>query len=111
MAKSFAVVFFVFTIFLFSCTASKESYTPLKKYDRQTLQADYLILKNILQHKHPSVYWYTSKDSMDMYFAKYYEAIRDSMTEQAFAWQVLAPLVDKIKCGHTSVGMSKNFQN
>lgn len=46
-----------------------------------------------------------------MYFAKYYDAIQDSMTEQQFAWRILAPLVDKIKCGHTSVGASKSYVN
>ncbi len=46
---------------------------------------------------------------MDSYFLKYYEAIRDSMTEQQFVWHILSPLVDKIHCGHTSVSMSKSF--
>ena len=47
---------------------------------------------------------------MDGYFLKYYEAIADSMTEQQFTWQVLAPLVDKIHCGHSSVGSSKAYR-
>ena len=46
---------------------------------------------------------------MDYYFSKYYYAIADSMTEQQFTWHILAPLVDKIHCGHTSVGMSKAY--
>ncbi len=109
MAKNFAAILFVTALFLFSCTASRESYSPLKKYDQHSLQEDYRLLKDILEKKHPSLYWYTDKDSMDMYFTKYYNAIRDSMNEQQFAWHILAPLVDKIKCGHTSVSMSKNF--
>ncbi len=31
------------------------------------------------------------------------------MTEQQFAWHILAPLVDKIHCGHTTVAMSKAY--
>lgn len=31
------------------------------------------------------------------------------MTEQQFAWRVVAPLVDKIHCGHTSVSFSKQY--
>ena len=73
------------------------------------MQKDYVLLKNILEKKHPSLYWYTTKDSMDIYFDKYYEAISDSMTELQFAWKVLAPLIDKIHCGHTSVSMSKAY--
>lgn len=109
MAKIFFAFFFTLSFLLFSCTASRKNYSPLKKYDQHTLQQDYLLLKNILEKKHPSLYWYTSKDSMDMYFTKYYNAIADSMTEQQFAWHILAPLIDKIKCGHTSVGLSKEY--
>jgi hypothetical protein len=46
---------------------------------------------------------------MDMYFDRYYSSIKDSMTEQQFGWQVIAPLTDKIHCGHTSFSRSKEF--
>jgi C-terminal processing protease CtpA/Prc len=96
-------------LLLFSCAASKKNYSPTKKFGKDKLQQDYLLLRNILEKKHPSLYWYTSKDSIDMYFDKYYAAIEDSMTEQRFGWRILAPLVDKIHCGHTSFGMSKAY--
>lgn len=73
------------------------------------MQQDYTLLRDILEKKHPSLYWYTGKDSMDYFFDKYYAAIEDSMTEQRFGWKILAPLVDKIHCGHTSFGMSKAY--
>ena len=110
MSKLFIFIFFSTGCFLFSCSVSN-TYSPLKKYPQQTLQEDYRILKNILEEKHPSLYWYTSKDSMDYYFLKYYQEINDSMTELQFAWKILSPLVDKIHCGHTSVGMSKDYVN
>lgn len=91
-----------------SCSVSN-NYSPAHKYPQQQLQQDYTILKHILQKKHPGLYWYTSKDSMDIYFDMYYRAIKDSMTETQFCWQVLAPLTDKIHCGHTSVGSSKAY--
>ena len=109
MAKSFAAIFFTLISFLFSCTATRKNYSPSKKYDQQTLRQDYMLLKNILEKKHPSLYWYTSKDSMDMYFERYYQVIADSMTEQQFAWHVIAPLLNKIHCGHTSVSMSRDY--
>ena len=108
MNKSFISLFLILNCIFFSCTVSK-NYSPAKKYPQQKLQEDYLVLKNILEEKHPSLYWYTSKDSMDYYFSKYYYAISDSMTELQFAWQVLNPLINKIHCGHTSVGMSKAY--
>ena len=109
MNKMPAAVFIVCCCLLLSCAAGKKNYSPFKKYPAQTLQKDYCLLKNILQQKHPSIYWYTPKDSMDMYFEKYYNSIADSMTEQQFAWYILAPLVDKLRCGHTSVSMSKAY--
>ena len=96
-------------LLLSSCAATYKNYSPNKKYPKQILQQDYSLLRNILEKKHPSLYWYTSKDSMDMYFNQYYNAIEDSMTEQRFGWKVLAPLTHQLHCGHTSFGMSKAF--
>lgn len=101
--------FIVLVLFLASCVSSQKNYTPYKKYTKQDLQNDYTLLRNILEKKHPSLYWYTSKDSMDYFFNYYYSAIEDSMTEQQFGWKILAPLTDKIHCGHTSFGMSKAY--
>ncbi len=95
-------------LLLASCATTK-NYSPNNKFGKAELQEDFTLLKNILESKHPSLYWYTPKDSMDMYFSRYYEAIGDSMTEQQFGWKILAPLTDKIHCGHTSFGMSKAY--
>ena len=94
---------------LYSCATSNKNYNPDKKFSRQQLQQDYTLLKNILEKKHPALYWYTSKDSMNFYFDSLQNAIADSMTELQFGWQVLAPLTQKIHCGHTSFGMSKQW--
>lgn len=102
-------LFFIVSWLLCSCTASYKNYDPAKKYSRTELQEDYVLLRNILEKKHPSLYWYTSKDSMDMYFDRYARSISDSMTELQFGWKVIAPLIDKIHCGHTSFGMSKGY--
>ena len=103
------IFFFLLLVLLYSCAATKHNYQPWKKYPRKELQEDYSLLRNILEKKHPSLYWYTSKDSMDGFFEKYYGAIEDSMTEQQFGWKILAPLTEKIHCGHTSFSMSKSY--
>lgn len=94
--------------FLVSCSVSK-NYNPNTKYPREVLQEDFTLLRNILEAKHPSLYWYTSKDSMDQYFERGYQAITDSMTELQFGWHILAPLTTAIRCGHTGFGMSKGW--
>lgn len=104
-----AILLALVSLLLFSCAGTK-NYSPAKKYPQKMLQEDYSLLRNILEKKHPSLYWYTPRDSMNFYFDTYYAAINDSMTEQQFTWHVLAPLVDKINCGHTSVGSSKGYR-
>jgi hypothetical protein len=94
---------------LYSCAVSNKNYNPDKKFSRAQLQSDYSLLRNILEKKHPSLYWYTPKDSMNFYFDSLYNAIPDSMTELQFGWNILAPLTQKIHCGHTSFGMSKHW--
>ena len=101
---------FILIGLLASCAASK-NYNPDKKYPRQQLQQDYTLLRNILEQKHPSLYWYTPKDSMNFYFDSLYNNITDSMTELQFGWRILAPLTQKIHCGHTTFGMSKDWGN
>ncbi len=109
MNKVCHLLLIAITILFYSCATTIKNYSPNKKYPKQQLQQDFTLLKNILEKKHPSLYWYTSRDSMDMYFAKYFTAIEDSMTEQQFGWKIIAPLTEKIHCGHTSFGMSKGY--
>jgi Peptidase family S41 len=108
MNRLYSIVILILPILLYSCAATKK-YDPQKKFPAEQLKSDYSILRNILEQKHPSLYWYTPKDSMDMFFDKYYNAIADSMTEQQFGWKIIAPLTDKIRCGHTSFGRSKAY--
>src|SRR6266581_5901625 len=95
---------------LISCSVTK-NYNPDKEYPKQELQNDYTLLRDILEKKHPSLYWYTPKDSMDHYFDEGFKSIGDSMTELQFGWKVLAPLTNKIHCGHTSFSMSKGWDH
>ena len=94
---------------LLGCSVSK-NYNPDKKYTKERLQGDFNLLRTILEQKHPSLYWYTSKDSMDYYFNAGYNKITDSLTELKFGWEVIAPLLNKIHCGHTSFSLSKNWE-
>jgi Peptidase family S41 len=108
--KRFTGFYLLLILVLFcSCATSKKNYNPAKKYAPSELQSDFNLLRTILEKKHPAIYWYTPKEKMDEYFDKYYAVIKDSMTEQQFAWLAVAPAIDKIHCGHTSVSMSKRY--
>jgi hypothetical protein len=104
------IIIIISCISFISCSVGNNVYSPTNKISRDFLQEDFRLLQQILEKKHPSLYWYTSKDSMDFFFKKYYQAISDSMTEQQFTWRVLAPMVSKIHCGHTSVGSSRKYR-
>ncbi len=99
--------FFIIPLF-FSCSVSR-NYNPNKKYSPEELRQDYSLLRNIVEKKHPSLYWYTPKDTMDYFFDAGCKAISDSMTEFQFGWNILAPLTSTIHCGHTSFSMSKGW--
>jgi C-terminal processing protease CtpA/Prc len=107
--KSIHLLYCIVVLFLFSCASSFKNYKPNKKFAKADLQHDFILLKNILQQKHPALYWYTPKQKMDYYFDSLYNNIADSMTELQYGWQVIAPLTQKIHCGHTSFSMSNNW--
>lgn len=94
---------------LASCAVSNNAYNPNRQFSRQALEQDYTLLRQVLEKKHPALYWYTPKDSMHYYFDSLYNNIADSMTELQFGWEVVAPLLQKIRCGHTSFGMSDHW--
>ncbi len=90
-----------------SCTASR--YSPSKKYSPQQLQEDFSVFRGSLEESHPSLYWYTPKDSMDFYFEVGKSKLKDSLTEGQFR-NVLSYVIAKLRCGHTTVRPSKAAQ-
>lgn len=79
-----------------------------KQFSKEALQDDFMLLKTALEEAHPATYWYTPKDSMDLYFARTYLQISENMTEQEF-YRLLMPLLAKVQCGHTYAELSKSF--
>lgn len=103
------VILFGCIIFLAGCSSIKNtSYNPAAKLPPEKLKEDFTILKKVLEANHPSLYWYTPKDSIDAYFSETMGMINDSLTELQFKNKV-AWFITKIRCGHTSVRPSKAF--
>jgi hypothetical protein len=90
------------------CGSGRSSFSPNKKYSPQQLQKDYSIYREVLEEAHPGLYWYTSKDSINYYFDRGGEKLKDSMTEPEFR-KVLTYVTSKVDCGHTSVRNSKAY--
>jgi hypothetical protein len=107
-----AVRCFLFCILLIAsaCSTSHNStYSPMNKLPVTALQEDVELLQKILEANHPSLYWYTPKDSMDLYFKWTKASITDSMNEIAFKNR-LALLISNIHCGHTTVRFSDQYR-
>ncbi|MCE3282838.1 MAG: peptidase family [Chitinophagaceae bacterium] len=101
-----AIACFVFA----SCRTASIQHDVSKKYSASELLEDVTVLRNTLEANHPSLYWYTPKDSMDHYFNSIAGSITDSMTEAEFRNKV-SWVVSKIRCGHTSVRYSRRYTN
>src|SRR5882724_529865 len=97
-----------FSCLCFSCRTTRETFNPERKYSPGQLNKDYQLFRNILEELHPSLYWYTSRDSMDHYFDEGALRLTDSMTEPQFR-TVLSYTVSKVGCGHTSIRYSKPY--
>ena len=67
-----------------SCSVSKSSLSPARKYSRAQLEKDYTLYQTILETHHPSLYWYTPADSMNYFFEEGRRQLRDSMNEPEF---------------------------
>lgn len=103
--KNPIIAFFILLI-LSSCAVSKNNYNPNKKFSPEQLQKDYELFRDILEESHPSLYWYTPKDSVDYYFEVGASRLKDSLPEYKFR-NVLSYVLAQIHCGHTSVRASK----
>ena len=108
MKKLRNLLYWILPLLSFACSTSKEVYSPSKKYPVAALQEDYQLFRNILEESHPGIYWYTPKDSMDYFFDRGLEQIKDSMTETHFR-NILTYVITKINCGHTVVAPSKQY--
>jgi len=108
MSRNLLFVAVVTSVLLMSCSTSKKSFDPNRKYSAVALRQDYSLFRNILEKYHPSLYWFTPKDSIDYYFERGWQKLNDSLTENQFRY-ILQDVTTKIRCGHTSVRSSRKY--
>jgi len=95
-------------IFSGCMSARMAAYRPEQTYPVAVLKKDFSLLWKVLKADHPSLYWYTSPDSIRYYFSKTDSSITHPMTELEFR-NLLAATVAHIRCGHTGVRSSKMY--
>src|SRR4026207_789449 len=102
------VIAVLFIFLCSSCSVSKSSFSPYKKYSPEQLNKDYSIFRGALEESHPGIYWYTPKNEMDTFFDWGKNQIRDSLNEEDFR-KILSYVISKLNCGHTVTRSSKAF--
>ena len=102
------VVIGVVGCMLIGCTATRSNYSPHEKLSPEALKKDFTLFRNVLEESHPSLYWFTPKDSVDYFFDQAYSQLTDSMHERQFR-TLLSYVVSKLRCGHTSVRYSREY--
>lgn len=106
--RHLSIVYCLLIILFASCSVSRSSFSPAKKYSPAQLDKDYSIFRGAMEESHPGIYWYTPKSEMDKYFDWGKEQIKDSLNEEQFR-KVLNYVTSKINCGHTVTRASKAF--
>jgi hypothetical protein len=100
--NGYKLVLFICCLFFGVSTMAQKKLANAPKIAPAKLLQDLQTLHKVLEQNHPSMYWYTPKDSMDIYFSAALAAVKDSMSVWAFR-TVVASYLANIKCGHTSV--------
>lgn len=85
---------------LLSCNTAKHSI--LQQYEPSKLKADVDLLHRMVLKFHPGLNDYISTDSFNLVFSQYRDAITKPMNVQEFGFQIVAPIISSIRCGHTS---------
>lgn len=108
-AMQVATILLITSSILTSCAVFAPVKTnPETKLAPQILKEDLSLLKRILEANHPSLYWYSSQESLDTAYQRAFAAIKDSMNLVAYK-NLLAEWVAQIQCGHTRVLFPTNF--
>ena len=79
------------------------------KIEPKLLQEDFRVARSALEEGHSGIYRYTPKADLDRAFDAAAKQIIEPMTPLEF-YRLLAPVVARIKCGHTAVNPSSDMQ-
>ena len=80
------------------CMACQSTYNASQLYNPTQLKSDFEVMKTALQAGHPSLYWYSPKDSIAVGFAKTLAKLDKPLTEIEYR-RALEESVRLINCG------------
>jgi hypothetical protein len=106
-----SLTFFLVLIMCFNHEVKAQSattYSPGHLYQPQALHADLAFLKSVLEEAHPSLYRYTSKDTLDADFIIADKQLDHPLTDLAF-WEIAERYVAAVRSGHTVIYPSADY--
>jgi hypothetical protein len=110
--KTFTIIILTLLILYSSCKIDNRSAGQLTDssayFSVEQLQSDFNQFRNHLESCHPKLYHFTSKSSLDSMFDAHLALITDSMHVSEF-YTILAPVIARIGCGHTSIWPPAGF--
>ena len=90
-------------VLIASCKSAEHyNLQTTKKHNVEALHNDIDYAYKKLLKLHPDIYWYVSEDSLNFAFKDLKESITSPLTSEEF-YLKLAPVVSKIRQGHTAV--------
>jgi hypothetical protein len=100
----------LFLLFLLFAKATySQNFGEFPKIEKEKLQRDLDLLYQGLDKFHSGMYWYTSKDSVDIAFQNAKSKISTDLNVLEFH-KIIAPLVALSREGHTSVFLPKEVK-
>jgi hypothetical protein len=94
------------TLLLLCCAPA---WLPAQTLTPDQLREDFRILRSALEEGHPGIYRYTSKPDLDRIFDGAAARLTKPMSALEF-YRIAAPAVAALKCGHTSLQLSREIQ-
>jgi hypothetical protein len=82
--------------------------TLTQAFQPKQLKEDLGVLQKILDSSHPGMYLYTSREDFAEAYRKAIESLKEQATLLDF-YRTVAPLVEKVRCGHTYFNFPKKL--
>lgn len=106
--KSAILVILILTVSL-GCNIIKTDNHNSNELSIRQLQEDFQYVRDQLENNHPALYLYYTQEIFNGFFDEAYASIDRPMTEAQF-YKLLAPIVSKVKCGHTFIDFSDSYK-